>query len=131
MENASKALLIAGGILIALVLIVLFINMYGRISNIRNEQEKQQEAEQLAAFNAGFEAYNKRVMYGADVITLINKAKESKQYTITVNAPAEFNKLSSLTDEQKKELTTILYKCTEMKYDSKTGRINYIKIEKY
>lgn len=131
MENASKALLIAGGILIALVLIVLFINMYGRVSNIRNEQEKQQEAEQLAAFNAGFEAYNKRVMYGADVITLINKAKESKQYTITVNAPAEFNKLSSLTDEQKKELTTILYKCTEMKYDSKTGRINYIKIEKY
>ena len=131
MENASKALLIAGGILIALVLIVLFINMYGRVSNIRNEQEKQQEAEQLAAFNAGFEAYNKRVMYGADVITLINKAKESKQYTITVNAPAEFNKLSSLTDEQKKELTTILYKCTEMKYDSKTGRINYIKIERY
>lgn len=131
MENASKALLIAGGILIALVLIVLFINMYGRISNIKNAQEKQQEAEQLAAFNAGFEAYNKRVMYGADVITLINKAKESKQYTITVNAPTEFKNLSSLTEEQKKELTTILYRCTEMKYDSKTGRINYIKIEKY
>ena len=83
MENASKALLIAGGVLIALIIIAMFIMMLNKMSNLKNAQQEQIEIEQLAAFNAEFEAYNKKAMYGTDVITLMNKAIQNN---LNVNA---------------------------------------------
>ena len=86
MENASKALLIAGGVLIALIILTMFIVMYNNMANIQKEQEEQTRIEQIAAFNAEFEAYNKKVMYGTDVITLINKVAER---TVKKNGSSE------------------------------------------
>ena len=81
MENASKALLIAGGVLIALIILAMLLAMFNSMSNIQKEQEEQIKIEQIAAFNSEFEAYNKKVMYGTDVITLINKvAENNKKY---------------------------------------------------
>ena len=73
MENASKALLIAGGVLIALIILAMLLAMFNSISNIQKEQEEQTKIEQIAAFNSDFEAYTKKVMYGTDVITVMNK----------------------------------------------------------
>lgn len=83
MENASKALMIAGGVLIALIIITMFILMFSRLSNIQEEQEEQTKIEQIVAFNEQFEAYNKKVLYGTDVITVMNKAIQNN---INMNA---------------------------------------------
>ena len=79
MENASKALLIAAGILIAIIIIAIFINMYGKISSIQETQDEKTKMEQLAEFNAEYESYNKTLMYGTDVVTLVNKANENNR----------------------------------------------------
>ena len=79
MENAAKALLIAGGILIAIILIALFLNMYNKMASFQNTQEEKKEAEQLLAFNSEYEMYDKKILYGADIITLINKAVENNK----------------------------------------------------
>lgn len=79
MENASKALLIAGGMLLAIILISLFLNMYNKMSNFQRTQEEQKEAKQIQEFNAGYEAYDKRIMYGTDIITLVHKAIENNK----------------------------------------------------
>ena len=85
MENASKALLIAGGVLIAIIILSMLLMVYSKIIEIKNAQEEEKELKQLVAFNSQFEAYNKKLMYGADVITLINKVFESnKKYPIEI-----------------------------------------------
>ena len=77
MENAAKALVIAGGVLIAIMTLSLF--LYGMTSATRIEQAQNEKkaSEELAAFNMEYEAYNKQKLYGIDVITVINKAIEN------------------------------------------------------
>ncbi len=135
MENASKALLIAGGILIALIIISMLILMFSRIANIKKNQEEQTKIEQLSAFNAQFEAYNKKLMYGVDVITLINKVVENnKKYSsnedykivITLNG-SEITSSNSLIDNEQEKY---LFKCNKMEYNE-YGRVCKIEIVSY
>lgn len=74
MENASKALLIAGGILLAMLVTGLLILLSNNMSTIGQAQEDKLAAEQLAAFNQQYAAYNKKLLYGTEVITVMNKA---------------------------------------------------------
>lgn len=127
MENASKALLIAGGVLIALIILTMFIVMYNNMANIQKEQEEQTRIEQIAAFNAEFEAYNKKVMYGTDVITLINKVAENNKkynsnndYKITVILNGTVVDSASRLIEDGEEKT--VFTCVKTEYNA-LGRI--------
>lgn len=77
MENASKALLIAGGVLLAVLVLSLFGLLLSNISSNQMAQEKIKQAEQLKEFNQQWEAYNKKTLYGTDIITVMNKAIEN------------------------------------------------------
>lgn len=77
MENAAKALLIAGGIAIALIIISLLVYSANKISTMGEVSQKEAEVKQLAEFNAQYEAYNKKLMYGAEVLSVINKAEDN------------------------------------------------------
>lgn len=74
MENASKALIIAGGMLLAIITLSLIVYMTTATGRIGEAQDAKTALEQLTAFNMQYEAYNKQVMYGTEVITVINKA---------------------------------------------------------
>ena len=83
MENASKAIVIAGSILVSLITISIFYFMFGRVSQMVGEIELDTQEEALIAFNKGFEAYNKKMMYGTDIISVINKAIDNnRQYKV-------------------------------------------------
>lgn len=73
MENASKALLIAAGILIGLILITMIIYGYDQISNYYNTKEQVKVLEQLSDFNEQYEPYNRDDVRGSDILSLINK----------------------------------------------------------
>ena len=77
MENASKALLIAGGILLTMLVVSLLVLMKGNLNKIANAEDDKKAAEQLTAFNASYEAYNKKLLNGTDIITIVNKAIEN------------------------------------------------------
>lgn len=74
MENAAKALTIAGGVLIAIIVVATLwysFQQWGILPQAKADSEKiSQEVE----FNKEFESYNKQNLYGTDVITVINKA---------------------------------------------------------
>lgn len=76
MENASKALLIAGGILLTIIILSLIIYVATSTSRMVQAQEEKKATEEIATFNKQYEAYNKKRMYGTDVITVIKKAIE-------------------------------------------------------
>jgi len=132
MENASKALLIAGGVLIALIILAMLLAMFDSMSNIQKEHEEQTKIEQIAAFNSEFEVYNKKVMYGTDVITLINKVAENNKkystnndYKITVILDGTVVTSSNHLIGTDAERT--IYTCTKTEYNS-LGRICKIEI---
>ncbi len=129
MENAAKALLIAGGILIAIILISMFLMMYNRMTSIKKTQEEKKEMEQLAAFNAQYEAFDKKLMYGVDVRTLVNKAEENNRNnpSETINVIFEPGTEFKNTDDFNKNR----YKCTSIKYSATTGKVSEIVIAKY
>lgn len=90
MENASKALLIAGGILLALLTTSLLILVYNNMQSMQNAQAQKLETEQRIAFNKEYEAYNKSLLYGTDVITVVNKAINNNKKMELMNKDERF-----------------------------------------
>lgn len=79
MENASKALVIAGGILLAVLIISVMLYMYTAIGKASQREQDVLKTEELSAFNKQYESYNKSSMYGTDVITVLNKAIDNNK----------------------------------------------------
>lgn len=81
MENASKALIMAGTILISIMVIsisVYIINMFGEFTS---EQERQRENQEIAKFNAQFLKYEGRTDITAqDIITVANLAAANNAF---------------------------------------------------
>ena len=73
MENASKALLIAAGIMIGVIVLSMVAYGYGKISNYYESKELAVEGEQLAHFNKQYIGYNRDDVRGSDLLSLINK----------------------------------------------------------
>lgn len=81
MENASKALMIAGGVLIALMIITLLVLMFTSISDVFKSEDEIKRIEELEAYNKEYESYNRKLLRGADIISLMNKAiSNNKKY---------------------------------------------------
>ena len=98
MENASKALIMAGGILIALLVIGALLLMFNKLSDYQKSNSDLVETEQLAKFNEQFTQYNRDDLEGVDLISLANKVvdynrksggigeiKYSQKLTLTIN----------------------------------------------
>lgn len=74
MENATKALGMAAGVLIAIMVIALIYTLVSEISETQNQDELLLKAEQAAKFNQAYESYEKSLLRGTELITVINKA---------------------------------------------------------
>lgn len=79
MDNVSKALQIAGGVLIGVILLSLVSYFFSSIGLWPEEEEQIETAEQTAKFNLEYEVYDKKGMYGVDVISCLNKAKSNNE----------------------------------------------------
>lgn len=74
MENASKALIIAGEILIALIIITAIVMGYRSIKGLQTQKSTIEQQEQLSVFNKEYESYNRKLLRGVDVISVMNRA---------------------------------------------------------
>lgn len=79
MENASEALIITGGIFLAIVLITFGVYTYSSMNKLAKTQDEQVAQQQLVEFNKSYEAYNRGIMYGTDLITVMNKANDNNK----------------------------------------------------
>lgn len=89
MENATKALLIAAGILFAVMIMSLLLVGYNQISSYYSAQHEEQQIKQLADYNKIFQNYNRKKIRGNEMISLMNRVidynerqayDESKKY---------------------------------------------------
>lgn len=135
MENVSEALMMAGGILLAMLTLVLLVALAGNLSTVGEAQFTEEEMQHLTAWNAEWEAYNKQVLYGADVLTVFNKAEQNNEdydnnalYSVNVRLIDEDgNDVDDIekyiVDERRK---TNIFTCETMNSNNQTGRIQDI-----
>ena len=72
MENASKALIMAGAVLIALMVIALLVFFFNNIRDLQKTNLTSEEVQQIAEFNKQFDVYARDV-YGSELLSLANK----------------------------------------------------------
>lgn len=77
MENASKALIIAGAILISILLISVGILVMNSTSGMQDEMLSQMDQAQKQSFNAGFTTYSGTNKTASDVRSLYNQVNSS------------------------------------------------------
>lgn len=127
MENASKALLIAGGILLALMTLSLVIYMSTSTTRIVQAQNEKKVAKELQSFNESYEAYNKRLMYGTDVITVYNKAADyNKKGESFISIKVYDKNGNEISISYEKEFKNKVFECLDdaIEYDNETGKIS-------
>lgn len=81
MENASKALIMAAGVLIGIMILSLAVYLFATFGSTSTELHKQKETDQLNQFNSQFTSYEgKEDITIYDVITVANLATENNKY---------------------------------------------------
>lgn len=73
MENASKALIMAGSVLITIIIISLFILMANGLTSYKDVNNQVDKSDYVAQFNSQYEKYNRDSVRGSDLISLANK----------------------------------------------------------
>lgn len=76
MENAAKALQIAGGVLISLLIIGALVYGYQQLSTLEQTREDAEGIAQAADFNRNYEVYNRSGLYGSELLSLANKMED-------------------------------------------------------
>lgn len=150
MENASRALIIAGGIFIAMMLVGLLLISRTNWAEYQDAQEQVVKQEQTTEFNRKYEAYNKKVLTGFQMISLANmvddynnSVKDSgykdielsvKWYGLSddpysrpvdLDITDQLNTIKNDLDKDKKlkEFKQKYYTCIEIEYDQANARV--------
>lgn len=125
MENASKALLIAGSVLIAILLIAVGMKVFNSTSNTTDSAKTTMEATAIATFNNKFIPYIGTSKSGSQVRSLINVVMSS-------NAKNEHHNVNIVDNKGKainiNDIDSQKYYKIEVGYDG-DGYINKINIK--
>lgn len=132
MENASKALIMAGGVLISLMIIGVLVIFFNNLSDWKSIEQSGERTEQVVEFNKQYEVYSRNV-YGSELLSIASKVDdynkreaESKGYAkielyvqITTDMDEEFFKKKTYTaSELRKETVELEKKIDELAKES-------------
>lgn len=150
MENASKALIMAGGVLIGILILSLAAYLFVDLGSTSTEINAKNAQKQITEFNSKFTSYEgyytvdehgnkiwQITIY--DIITLVGYAKENNKYYEEVN-DEEIKVIIGNQDALNYSDTDLIknygyaddqgnlkkYKCSEIGYNSR-GKVNFIK----
>lgn len=152
MENASKALLISGGVLIAILILTMGVYLFATYGQLGENYEKNLSSGEIRKFNSNFIQFEGRDNITAqEIVTLYKfvKAYNEKNETsidtfevedaIGSNVPNSSN--MALTEEDLVKFiennsndsinnNIIYFECTKLEYNDDTGMVNEIGFKK-
>ncbi len=131
MENASKALVMAGSMLIALMILGALILLFSNLSNYQNKNDSSKKTSQIAEFNDEYNPYIKDNLTLMELKSVYNKIlsnnEKNPDYKIKTNIleiyPEIGGDFKSIDKEYKKKKS---FKCIEVEYNNSEGRISEI-----
>lgn len=131
MENASKALLIAGGILIAILILSMAVYLFSTYRNVGTRYDTTMESNEKIKFNTNFTKFIGRSNVTAQeivsVVNFVNEYEEKNQIHIDVYAPNNINNSDLIKFIQ--DNSDIMFKCLNIEYDS-NGLVKSIRFTK-
>ncbi len=158
MENASKALIIAGETLIAILILTLMVSMFLAFGNFSKNMEQRLQISQIQSFNGHFQILENRDNITAqEIVSVINFAKKanddrqldyntrtSSEYytTVTIDdkdvfnnsdyvkSASQYNDLGKILDKFLKENNAYLFSCEGTTVNENTGLVNNISFKK-
>lgn len=148
MENASKALLIAGGVLIAMLILTVGIFLFNTSGQLGKAYEKTLSESEVRNFNTNFTKFEGRTNITAqEIVSLVNFVKDyNKKTDIEINVKVE-RRLNSLEAKSSEELaefvqsnSTLLddgniqikyYKCNSIEYNGPFGTASSIQFSEF
>lgn len=92
MENASKALLIAAGFLIGIIIVSMLVLGYNQISNYYQQQSDNISLNQIVELNKKFTNYDGRTIRGNEMLSVINLVVDYNTW-VDNNASEGYNKI--------------------------------------
>lgn len=156
MENATKALLIAAGVLIGVLILSVGVTLYTSLGSYIDSYQKEIDERAIQKFNEQFTRYinvedgsadTKFTLTIQDIVTVASIAYQNNQkyqlekyendnYYVTVKILGEGNVEEAINENAAKllkELTEKKYKCTinDVKVNQKTGRVYEINFSEY
>ena len=120
MENAAKGLLMAGGMLLAVIVISLFIYGYTNVTHLAEADKNKGLLEEIQEYNQQYLAYNKSAMYGTDVISILNLAISNNKLNNVQNDPDDQLYVDVSFKLESDSIQTTIYEYTlnnQSKYD--------------
>lgn len=158
MENAVKALLIAAGVLLGVMILSLAVSLYASLGGYIEQAQQEAENKELQQFNEQFLKYIncndnsggvEFVLKIQDIVTAANSAYENNKkyelteqngsnYYVTINIKSEITNLektintNSVAILSQETLQKSEYKCTpnDVKINSLTGRVYEVNFSK-
>lgn len=153
MENASKALLMAGEVLIGIIIISIFVWMFGKVQNVTEAYDETLAQREIIAFNNEYMKYvtnntdeNATYIYAEDVVTIVNHARDWNDTTpnsdelikVTINTGTDiitatdgnFNGVEFIEKYKLRDIPTApqyKFSCT-VTLSEKTGKVNTVTI---
>ena len=155
MENASKALLIAGGVLITMIVASLGVYLYSVYHEHSENMLAAMSEKEVSEFNSKFWAFEGRELTANELISVLNLARNNnfskigEEYKIIVEGQGgwsllgqgDFKYLTQTAENteyerqcreflQKNLNEDISYRCYDFEYSEITGLINKLKVDK-
>ena len=136
MENATKALLVAGAVLIAILIITVLATVLKSTGNVSKQYDQSASLEQVTTFNSNFTKYIGKYLTIHDVVTICNFEKQNKTHVVIITAN-EKSEDDIKNDNSKIEIVNINGKLTKkqpayfiqiVEYDGE-GYVSKIKFE--
>lgn len=125
MGNASKALLMAGGILLGILILTLMITLFTNSKSISNSYEETKKAELIQQFNVNFTKYLGEDLTIHQVLTIYNFAKENGFEDDDIIRSGTFNLDSSQISKDLKEVDE-KYKEQKNSYPDKSIKVEIV-----
>ena len=79
MENASRALVMVGAVLIAILIMSLLVYFFTQPGKMYSSINEKKEAKILQNFNKQYESFNRNNLYGVDIISAMNKVLDNNK----------------------------------------------------
>lgn len=135
MDNVSKALIIAGGILLAILIISVALYLFAGIRGFASAQNTNAEVSAVESFNRYYQSFDSKIT-GIDVVNICNKVVNDQKNGHDINCSAIGNLYNNLNNQvedaikngtEKPDLKSKKYSFSISKYDA-DGYITYISI---
>lgn len=130
MENASKALLMAAGVLIGILILVLMVTLFLSAREVSSRHDQVKKTEEIEQFNANFTKYVGKDITMYQVITIQNFAKIENNKIKTVSLITNGNfKISTIQIEKDLENNRLYYtmQITEIDDDGYISKVTITK----